>query len=237
VRRVRPRIGIALALDPDGRLRAGRRTLYADAAYGGAISVAGGHAHFLAPGADPESALGELDALLLPGGDDFPPPRPYPAEVRFRAAAPEQIASDLALAGAALAHGLPVLGICYGMQLLALAAGGALLYDVPSDLPGAAAHRLAPAERHELAIAPGSRLAAIFGAATTLAVNSRHHQGVAQPGALLASAHTPDGLVEAIESPREAAFALGVQWHPEDMDSAHRERIYGALVRAARARI
>ena len=171
----------------------------------------------------------------MPGGDDFLPPSPYPAHVAFRPAAPAQIASDLALVRAALTRGLPVLGICYGMQLLALAGGGALVYDIAHDVPGAAPHRLAPHERHALTLAPGSRLAAIFAGAREIAVNSRHHQGVATPGAgLVASAHTADGVIEAIESAPETAFALGVQWHPEDMEAEHVLRVYGALIAAAR---
>jgi putative glutamine amidotransferase len=228
-----PRIGIALTLD--AQLRAGRQTWFADAAYAAAVEAAGGIALHVAAGEEPDAALAQLDALVIPGGDDFLPPAPYPPSVAFRAAPPEQIARDLALVRAALARGLPLLGICYGMQLLALAGGGTLVYDIAHEIAGAAPHRLPAGARHALALAPGSRLAQIFGGVLELAVNSRHHQGVASPGAQLrASAHAEGGVIEAIESPPGAPFVLGVQWHPEDMDGEHAARVYGALIAAAR---
>jgi GMP synthase (glutamine-hydrolysing) len=126
--------------------------------------------------------------------------------------------------------GVPVLGICYGMQLLAEAAGGSFVYDIPSDRPGAGAHRLPePGGRHTIEIVPGTQLAGLLGAGT-IAVNSTHHQAVDAPGhGLRVSARAADGIVEAIEPSDPARFALGVQWHPERMDPAHRAALFGAL--------
>ena len=67
------------------------------------------------------------------------------------------------------------------------------------------------------------------------AVNSRHHQGVAEPGAgLRVCARAEDGIVEAIESAAGGGFLIGVQWHPEDLPADHRERLFGAFAAACR---
>ena len=224
-------VGISPDLDADGRWRRGRRTQYLDTAYAGALREAGATPIYLPHEADVDELAQRIDALLLPGGDDFPPPTPYPPEVEFTPAAPEKIVFDAALLARALARDIPVLGICYGMQLLAHARGGALLYHVPRDLPEAQEHQLgAPEARHEIQIASGTRLASILGARAK--VNSRHHQGVATPGeGLAACAHSADGLIEAIEAPA-ARFVLGVQWHPEILGTGHRELLFGAFVAA-----
>jgi putative glutamine amidotransferase len=235
-------VGIAVTLDAEGRWRPGRAYHYVDAAYADAVAAAGGAPVYL-PGAGDTAdrvaadVVARVDALVLPGGDDFLPDATYPPGVRFAAAPPAQLAFDSALLAAALARGIPVLGICYGLQLLALHHGGRLVYDIPTDLPAASDHRLEdPAARHALRIEPGSRLAAILDGLPH-AVNSRHHQAVADPGhGLRVCARAEDGVVEAIEAADAAdgRFVLGVQWHPESMDAAHRGRLFGALIEAVR---
>jgi putative glutamine amidotransferase len=231
---MRPLIGIPPCLDEHGRWKAGRTYQYIDVAYARAVEQAGGAPLYLPLQEDAESLAARIGGLLLPGGDDLPPETPYPEGVRFDPVPAAQVGFDRRLLAAALARGLPVLAICYGMQLLALHHGGSLHYHIPTDVPEAGPHRLPePDGRHVVRIAPGSRLATALGGAEDL-VNSLHHQGVAEPGAgLRACAHSKDGLIEAIER-AEPPFCLGVQWHPEKMAGAHRERLFGAFVEASR---
>jgi len=230
----RPRIGLTLDRPAEGaRYELGL-------AYVEAVEAAGGlpillpHAAGLAT-----EQLALLDGLVLSGGAFDIPPELY-GEARRPACGrldPERTAAELALLRGALASGLPVLGICGGMQLMAVAAGGTLYQDLPADAGLLGHEQPAPkdAPSHEVEVAPGTRLAALVGAGA-LAVNSTHHQAVRTLGAgLVASAVGPDGLVEAIER-AGPAFALGVQWHPEAA-LRHEPRhlaIYRGLVAAAR---
>ena len=228
-------IGISQSLDVTGRIRRGRRTQYIDAAYADAVHDAGGVPVHLPVGADPRELAERVNGLLIPGGDDFPPPSAYPESIRLDAAPPEQIEFDRALLSHALARGVPVLVICYGMQLLALQHGGTLLYDIPHDQRDAGEHRLPEADgRHPLRVESGSRLSGLLGPEPA-PVNSLHHQGVADPGGgLRVAARAGDGIIEAIEATGEG-FLLGVQWHPEKLAGAHRDALFGGFVRACLA--
>ena len=229
---MRPLIGIPPVFDDRGALRPGRALHRLDARYPRAVETAGGTAILLPLQADAAALANRLDGLLIPGGGDFEPQRSYPAGVEFDPVSPEQLDFDGRLLARALERGIPVLGICYGMQLLALHHGGRLIYDLPTDLPEAGPHRLAgPGARHALHIEPATRLAELL-ARSGAAVNSQHHQAVAEAGAgLRVGARAEDGVIEAIER-AEGPFCLGVQWHPERMDAGHQQRVIGSFVRA-----
>ncbi len=233
---MRPLIGIPQCLDDRGRWRPGRDTQYLDCAYARAVDAAGGAPVYVAIQRDVEALMGRVDGLLLPGGDDFLPPHPYPESVRFDAGSPAQLDFDGRLIAVAAKRGLPLLAICYGMQLLAVHRGGTLHYDIPTDLPAAANHRLPERDgRHAVHVLPASRLAEILGPSPGT-VNSLHHQGVADPGdGLRVSARADDGVVEAVEV-EEGPFCVGVQWHPERMEGPHRDRLFAAFVAACRER-
>jgi putative glutamine amidotransferase len=231
-RRMPPVVGITQCLDERERWRPGREYLYLDRAYVAAVECAGAGALMLPIQADAIALVQRIDALLLPGGDDFAPPSPYPAGVTFDPAPERQLAFDRSVLAAARARRIPILGICYGAQLMALERGGRLHHHLPHDLPDSADHRLPERDgRHPVMPEPDSLLARLVGP-DPLLVNSLHHQAVAEPGSgMRVSARSGDGVVEAIECV-DAPFELGVQWHPEKLEGSAGARLFDALVDA-----
>ncbi|HEX5436299.1 MAG TPA: gamma-glutamyl-gamma-aminobutyrate hydrolase family protein [Gemmatimonadaceae bacterium] len=195
-----------------------------NAAYAAAIESAGGVPLVLAPLHSLSSAsrmLDAVDALLLTGGEDVDPERyDEPHHEALGTVNAARDATEIELVTAVHARRLPVLAICRGVQLLNVALGGSLIQDIPSQRRGALAHDAGGAHdvrSHDVDVAPASRLAHALGA-THLAVNSFHHQAVERiaEGFRLA-AWSSDDLVEAIESEDAAWWAVGVQWHPEEL--------------------
>lgn len=233
----RPRIGISLDVDATISRYELKRT-YVDAVLGaGGLPIL---VPFVA-GAEADAFLSLLDGLVLSGGAFDVPPALYGEEVRPACGplVPERTDTELRLLRAALAQGLPVLGVCGGMQLLNVALGGTLYQDLPTDAGLRGHQQPAPKDvpSHDVEVVAGTRLAGLVGAGR-LRVNSTHHQAVraVAPG-LLVSARSPDGVIEGIELPGRP-FALGVQWHPEAAlrhEPRHAE-LYRALVQAARER-
>jgi putative glutamine amidotransferase len=139
---------------------------------------------------------------------------------------PQRDEFEIALVAEARKRELPIFGICRGIQLMNVAAGGSLFQDIPSQVPGALQHRLeVPPHRpydlaHEVWPDKDTLLAQLLrerlSDTDSCDTNSRHHQAVKQVAdGFRVSATAPDGVVEAIEDP-EARFCLGVQWHPEN---------------------
>ncbi|MFI1970999.1 gamma-glutamyl-gamma-aminobutyrate hydrolase family protein [Streptomyces cinnamoneus] len=202
------------------------------AAYPAYVQRAGGLAVMLPPD-DPASAaavLHRLDGLVLAGGEDLDPAlygaRPHP---RAGTPVPERDRWELALLDVALRRGLPVLGICRGMQLMNVHAGGTLCQHLPDEV-GHDRHNPVPGTftDHTVTPVPGTRTAGLLSG--PLAVATQHHQSVDRLGTgLVATAHAEDGTVEALEYPGKP-FALAVQWHPEARDDL---RLVRGLVRAA----
>ncbi|MEU9796857.1 gamma-glutamyl-gamma-aminobutyrate hydrolase family protein [Streptomyces sparsogenes] len=199
------------------------------AGYHRLVQRAGGLAALLPPDDAPASAtsvVSRLDALVIAGGPDVEPLR-YGADPHERTGPParERDAWELALIEAALAAGLPLLGICRGMQLLNVALGGTLVQHLEGHVgpPGVFEH-------HEIKPVPGTLLSRITPDAVS--VPTYHHQAVDRLGeGLVVSAHaTADGTVEAVELPGDTGFVLGVQWHPEAGEDV---RVMRALVDAA----
>ena len=219
----RPRIGITLEL-ADPMLVPVERGLRTPLVEAGAIVIAVPRD---TPVGDIPELLNDLDGVLLSGGEDVDPAH-YGEErdASVNTAPQAHDAFELALASSALAQGIPILGICRGSQVLAVADGGALTQDVATMHLGAMLHRhdwesLAlepPGEHwHPLDVEPTSRLARWLDGGPPV-VNSYHHQAVARTGTfLIPVARTADGVIEAIESPPDAPFAAGLQWHNELM--------------------
>ena len=198
-------------------------------AYCEAIVMAGG-IPLLLPLLTSEGSLKELygliHGLLLCGGSDIAAEHYGVADsgkLTFVDRQRDQV--ELALARWALRDGIPILGICRGIQLLNVAAGGTLIQDIPSECAGALKHRSKQRLAHDVLVQPGSLLAGLLadgeglGKEHRIKVNSRHHQAVKEIAPrFIASAHAPDGIIEGIEiASREDGFAAGVQWHAEDL--------------------
>ncbi len=226
----RPLVGITVSRNYE------RGRLWLPLAYSRRTEEAGA-LPLLLPPMDPAAAdplTGSLDGLLLSGGGDLSPlyygeePRPGLGEVD-----PQRDAWEFALVRAALSRGLPLLGICRGLQVLNVTLGGSLIQDLKET------ERLQHCQKaprsstsHSVKILPRTRLARFLGAGL-VAVNSFHHQAAARiaPG-LREAAVAPDGVVEALEG-IDHRFLAAVQWHPESLRHPASELLFRAFVGAA----
>jgi len=239
---MRPRIGITSwhRSDPDGleRWEAIRDT------YTGAVRAAEGLPIILPIGDDNPAAirdyLAAVDGLLFTGGEDIAPAYyGEPRDERCQEPDRERDLFEISLARAGLAGNVPMLGICRGLQVLNVAAGGSLYQDIACRPGTARYHAASLANRgqliHGVRLVPGTRLHAIMGVVESQ-VTSTHHQFVKQvaPGFRVGAESAEDGIVEAIEHPGHA-FTVAVQWHPERIYNERAEHlaVFRALVNAA----
>jgi putative glutamine amidotransferase len=205
------------------------------------VARAGGLPVLLPPMDGGAGMLARLDGLVLSGGGDVDPARygaaPHPAAGPFSAA---RDSAELDLCERALATGLPLLGICRGLQVINVALGGSLHQHLP-DLVGDDSHSpdLGGYPTHKVSVAPATQLAAILGRSEA-AVPTHHHQAIDRLGAdLIATAWTDDGVIEAVEFEHPAQFIdaapfmIAVQWHPEAGDDLS---LFASLIAAAKQR-
>src|SRR5437867_6077043 len=200
--RVRPRI--ALTLSRPSALHEPSHRRYRDALEG-----VGAELVLLHPG-DPVPA--DVDGVCISGGGDIESTRYGEADVACADVDPDRDALEIAIAKAAIARDLPVLGICRGFQILNVVRDGSLVQDVPGHRPE---EREGLVEHADVRVLPGSRLAKATGGAP-LTVNSRHHQAVTKEtlGRGLVATVLVDGLIEAFEL-SDRRWVVGIQWHPE----------------------
>jgi putative glutamine amidotransferase len=209
--------------------------------YADLVAEVGGIPVLLPPLLGVHEALSRLDGLILSGGGDIDPAR-YQAERLSTTVtvSVERDESEIALFNAAMSEGLPVLGICRGLQVINVARGGSLHQHLP-DLVGHEEHcpERGSYGSHDIRLAAGSRIAGILGRTEVadhwpVTVPTHHHQAVDRMGdGLSATAWADDGTVEAVElDPRQHRFVVAVQWHPEAGDD---RSLFRALVTASAA--
>ncbi|MDI9408256.1 MAG: gamma-glutamyl-gamma-aminobutyrate hydrolase family protein [Candidatus Pacebacteria bacterium] len=210
--------------------------------YCGAIVAAGGLP--IALPHEPELVadyLDQIDGLVITGGAFDVDPKLFGAESRHVTVTTkdQRTAFELGITQGALKRGIPILGICGGEQLLAVALGGRLIQHIPDSVANCLEHEQ-PNPRTEaghtvnlLADSMLAKLARQQGMGLdNVPVNSAHHQAVESLGSgMIASAKSSDGVIEAIEDPSRR-FCLGVQWHPEYHISKLDKAIYQEFIQA-----
>ena len=213
----RPRIGITM------RLELNTERFYLSRYYSEAIEAAGGVPVHISLIPDPRyvsSVIESMDGILLPGSDSDVDPIRYGHEPHQELGDVHQVKdeTDLLVLSEVEKHRLPLLGICFGMQVLNVSRGGTLIQDIKSQLPGAIKHQQGPPRdrpSHRVKLLEGSLLATLAEADAAV-VNSHHHQAIESLGKnLVATAWTADGVVEALEDSVDLfgkSAAPGLHW-------------------------
>lgn len=233
----RPVIGLTTYLEQAKQGVWDVRAAFLPQQYFDSVTASGGTAVLLPPQPEPEasaeSVLDGLDGLILTGGLDVQPElygaERHPSTDPARA---DRDAWELALLTGAERRGLPIFGICRGLQLINVARGGKLHQHLPEDL-GTERYRIGGGvfAENTVDVEPETVLAGLLGEGE-FGVHSYHHQGVSELGeGLVVTARADDGLVQAFEDPT-SPYLVAVQWHPEE-NGADR-RLFEGLVAAAR---
>ncbi|HEX8687173.1 MAG TPA: gamma-glutamyl-gamma-aminobutyrate hydrolase family protein [Pyrinomonadaceae bacterium] len=224
-----PVIGITVSIDHGKVIRKNHDYFYVKRAYTEAVRRAGGRPVLITPDLDPEAVAELCDSIVISGGDDLPPEL-YGEQVLslLNLESEERIGWERRLLDIFHGSGRPILGVCYGMQLINVHFGGSLLQDINDARPdGAVNHGGAgKVTSHRVKINDGSFLYGVLGPEAT--VSSNHHQAIKRlaPNFTVA-AMSEDGLVEAIQW--KNTFA--VEWHPESDETRH--AVYSYLVDAS----
>lgn len=238
---MRPIIGITSDYNDGDRPEFGGKipTCFLRDRYVHAIEATGGIPLILPPLASPSksarSILERIDGLLLTGSGPDIDPEIYGERRRFpfKTVHPKRFLLERELVRQAKKKGMPILGICGGMQLMNVAAGGSLYQDIKGQIPKAMQHQRGGKPAHLIEVKQGTLLSKIL-KGDRLRVNSAHHQGVKQvaPGYVV-NAEADDGVIEGIEAVGYP-FVLGVQWHPEFLNADDQsETLFKAFLKMA----
>lgn len=222
---MKPLIGVTGDIEE----RHGKRSLYIDIRYGMMVEEAGGIPLLLHPTESVKEIISKIDGLLLSGGEDIHP-KYYSEEPKY----PMELSPDIrtkfetAIVKESMVKGIPILGICHGMQLINVALGGTLYQDLKSQNFAAKEHRLGNG-RHQVSITRGTQFSKIMGR-SAINVTSTHHQAVKDIAkGLRVCARTTDRVIEAFEMPKYP-FLIGVQWHPEKEPDEDSRRLFQVFI-------
>jgi len=206
------------------RLEIETRRFYLGRDYCEAVAAAGGlpiHIPLIPDESYIKEVVGSLDGILLPGCDSDVDPAYYGEDPhpKLGTVVPEKDETDLLVLAEAERLNLPVLAICYGIQVLNVSRGGTLIQDIESQIENCLKHaqgRPLGRHSHQIRIDSNSALFELTDRQDAAKVNSHHHQAIRRVGKNLKEiAWANDGIIEGIQDIRPERFALGVQWHPE----------------------